>query len=84
MFPDIARFRRFRAQWAKLIHDDTQEVLLNQYELHKALKQHVKHTSKRFDVLDIPRKFVYETFPEVIPKWEKYEESLRQQGNAPL
>ncbi|KAF1969859.1 hypothetical protein BU23DRAFT_571172 [Bimuria novae-zelandiae CBS 107.79] len=85
IFPWLARFRRFRPQWAKLIHDDTEEVLFYEAraceELSKRIPTESSEDRSKVTVLDIPRHIVKEKYPDIYKSfWVPYEEALRQHG----
>lgn len=80
LYPQAASFRRFAAQWAKLIHDNTEEVLTNHDKLCKALEgKGVPNTAA--SGLNFSRLYVQHEYPDVYKNfWKPYEESLRKHG----
>ncbi|KAJ4288187.1 hypothetical protein N0V90_012204 [Kalmusia sp. IMI 367209] len=84
LFPELARFRRFAAEWSKLLHDDTQEVQFLRNQARVELGKKIIQPAGGVDVLDIPRSVVKDAYPEIYKNfWKPYEEALRQQGKDP-
>lgn len=78
--PEVGCFRRFGAEWAKLLHDDTEEVLTNQNNVYKELER-VRPTSSGVTVLDCPRSYVKAHHLDIYEhQWVPYEASLRKYG----
>lgn len=84
-FPIVGRFRRFAAEWAKLNHDNTNEVFFYAQrateELQKRRGVPVGSWVNHRYVLDTPRSVVQAKYPDIYKSfWKPYEEALRQQG----
>jgi hypothetical protein len=82
LFPELGRFRRFAAEWAKLLHDDTQEILLYQAKVAAELRN-ARPIPSGVNVWDIPRTVVQAQYPDIYNNsWKPYEQALRQYGKV--
>jgi hypothetical protein len=88
LHPEVGRFRRFAAQFAKKLYDDTEEVLLKESAVNDALAQ-VWGRDRGVTVLDVPRSFVEANCakdPEIVKnlrlkeQWNSYEQALVKYG----
>lgn len=83
LLPGLARFRRFRNNWAKLVHDDEQEIHYYESQVREELQKIIPGLSAEnlVGVTDIPRHEIRSKYPEINESvWKPYEKALRQHG----
>jgi len=76
-YPEVLKFRRFGAQWAKKLYDDIEEVQTKEKALNDALARIHTKSGAVLSVLDCPRSLVVDN-TEVHNMWMEYEDALRK------
>ncbi|KAH8725668.1 hypothetical protein GQ44DRAFT_680985 [Phaeosphaeriaceae sp. PMI808] len=76
-YPEVPKFRRFGAQWAKKLYDDIEEVQAKEQTLNDALARVHTKGGATLSVLDCPRSLVKNN-TEVHNMWIDYEDALRK------
>lgn len=82
-FPELGRFRRLGPHWAKLNHDNTEEVIYYAKRLQEELSKKIPTLPAEHGVgvLSIARNVVKIKHPKIYKKfWKPYEGALRRYG----
>ncbi|KAF1951948.1 hypothetical protein CC80DRAFT_573618 [Byssothecium circinans] len=79
-YKELACFDRFAPELAKLLHDDIEEILSCQSNIHQQLE--AARGDKRSDnnVLGCPRIYVKLRHEDIHEEWERYEAALERYG----
>jgi hypothetical protein len=80
-YKEVASFRRFSPEWAKILHDDVDEVLTCRNEVQEVLEAARVADGTSHAVLNLSRAYVKDCYPEIYEKeWISYEAALKRYG----
>jgi hypothetical protein len=79
IYPELPKFRRFGAQWAKKLYDDGEELMKREDDLNRAISRMWGASATPPTFLDYPRMLVTlkKNDNTLYDQWLEYEQRLR-------